>query len=133
MADNIFWMFISALLTFILELFFFKKEFKSIVNNKYLTKIVFLINFITNLLFNTLRSILIPDTEIGYILLFVISEIIVVVVEYFMYKYAFKNLIEEGKINKKELFKVTLLANLFSAVIGTFFLWLIYKLVINYL
>lgn len=133
MADNIFWMFISALLTFILELFFFKKEFKNIVNNKYLTKIVFLINFITNLLFNTLRSILIPDTEIGYILLFVIPEIIVIVVEYFMYKYAFKNLIEEEKINKKELFKVTLLANVFSAVIGTLFLWLIYKLVINYL
>ena len=123
MADNIFWMFISALLTFILELFFFKKEFKNIVNNKYLTKIVFLINFITNLLFNTLRSILIPDTEIGYILLFVIPEIIVIVVEYFMYKYAFKNLIEEE----------TLLANVFSAVIGTVFLWLIYKLVINYL
>lgn len=133
MADNIFWMFISALLTFILELFFFKKKFKNIVNNKYLTKIVFLINFITNLLFNTLRSILIPDTEIGYILLFVIPEIIVIVVEYFMYKYAFKNLIEEEKINKKELFKVTLLANVFSAVIGTLFLWLIYKLVINYL
>lgn len=133
MADNIFWMFISALLTFILELFFFKKEFKNIVNNKYLTKIVFLINFITNLLFNTLRSILIPDTEIGSILLFVIPEIIVIVVEYFMYKYAFKNLIEEEKINKKELFKVTLLANVFSAVIGTLFLWLIYKLVINYL
>ena len=133
MADNIFWMFISALLTFILELFFFKKEFKNIVNNKYLTKIVFLINFITNLLFNTLRSILIPDTEIGYILFFVIPEIIVIVVEYFMYKYAFKNLIEEEKINKKELFKVTLLANVFSAVIGTLFLWLIYKLVINYL
>ena len=133
MSDNIFWMFISALLTFILELFFFKKEFKNIVNNKYLTKIVFLINFITNLLFNTLRSILIPDTEIGYILLFVIPEIIVIVVEYFMYKYAFKNLIEEEKINKKELFKVTLLANVFSAVIGTLFLWLIYKLVINYL
>ena len=133
MADNIFWMFISALLTFILELFFFKKEFKNIVNNKYLTKIVFLINFITNLLFNTLRSTLIPDTEIGYILLFVIPEIIVIVVEYFMYKYAFKNLIEEEKINKKELFKVTLLANVFSAVIGTLFLWLIYKLVINYL
>ena len=87
MSDNIFWMFISALLTFILELFFFKKEFKNIVNNKYLTKIVFLINFITNLLFNTLRSILIPDTEIGYILFFVIPEIIVIVVEYFMYKY----------------------------------------------
>ena len=133
MSDNIFWMFISALLTFILELFFFKKEFKNIVNNKYLTKIVFLINFITNLLFNTLRSILIPDTEIGYILLFVIPEIIVIVVEYFMYKYAFKNLIEEEKINKKELFKVTLLANVFSAVIGTLLLWLIYKLVINYL
>ena len=133
MSDNIFWMFISALLTFILELFFFKKEFKNIVNNKYLTKIVFLINFITNLLFNTLRSILIPDTEIGYILFFVIPEIIVIVVEYFMYKYAFKNLIEEEKINKKELFKVTLLANVFSAVIGTLFLWLIYKLVINYL
>ena len=133
MADNIFWMFISALLTFILELFFFKKEFKNIVNNKYLTKIVFLINFITNLLFNTLRSTLIPNTEIGYILLFVIPEIIVIVVEYFMYKYAFKNLIEEEKINKKELFKVTLLANVFSAVIGTLFLWLIYKLVINYL
>ena len=133
MADNIFWMFISALLTFILELFFFKKEFKNIVNNKYLTKIVFLINFITNLLFNTLRSILIPDTEIGYILFFVIPEIIVIVVEYFMYKYAFKNLIEEEKINKKELFKVTLLANVFSAVIGTLLLWLIYKLVINYL
>lgn len=126
-------MFISALLTFILELFFFKKEFNNIVNNKYLTKIVFLINFITNLLFNTLRSILIPDTEIDYILLFVIPEIIVTVVEYFMYKYAFKNLIEEGKINKKELFKVTLLANVFSAVIGTFFLWLIYKLVIYFL
>ena len=133
MSDNIFWMFISALLTFILELFFFKKEFKNIVNNKYLTKIVFLINFITNLLFNTLRSTLIPDTEIGYILLFVIPEIIVIVVEYFMYKYAFKNLIEEEKINKKELFKVTLLANVFSAVIGTLFLWLIYTLVINYL
>ena len=133
MADNIFWMFISALLTFILELIYFKKKFKNIVNNKYLTKIVFLINFITNLLFNTLRSILIPDTEIGYILLFVIPEIIVIVVEYFMYKYAFKNLIEEEKINKKELFKVTLLANVFSAVIGTLFLWLIYKLVINYL
>ena len=133
MSDNIFWMFISALLTFILELFFFKKEFKNIVNNKYLTKIVFLINFITNLLFNTLRSTLIPDTEIGYILLFVIPEIIVIVVEYFMYKYAFKNLIEEEKINKKELFKVTLLANVFSAVIGTLLLWLIYKLVINYL
>lgn len=133
MSDNIFWMFISALLTFILELFFFKKEFKNIVNNKYLTKIVFLINFITNLLFNTLRSTLIPNTEIGYILLFVIPEIIVIVVEYFMYKYAFKNLIEEEKINKKELFKVTLLANVFSAVIGTLFLWLIYKLVINYL
>lgn len=126
-------MFISALLTFILELFFFKKEFNNIVNNKYLTKIVFLINFITNLLFNTLRSILIPDTEIDYILLFVIPEIIVTGVEYFMYKYAFKNLIEEGKINKKELFKVTLLANVFSAVIGTFFLWLIYKLVIYFL
>ena len=126
-------MFISALLTFILELFFFIKEFNNIVNNKYLTKIVFLINFITNLLFNTLRSILIPDTEVGYILLFVIPEIIVTVVEYFMYKYAFKNLIEEGKINKKELFKVTLLANVFSAVIGTFFLWLIYKLVIYFL
>lgn len=76
---------------------------------------------------------MIPDTEIGYILLFVIPEIIVIVVEYFMYKYAFKNLIEEEKINKKELFKVTLLANVFSAVIGTLFLWLIYKLVINYL
>ena len=123
MFTDLILLFLAAIATFILELLVFRKKFKDAIDKKYLTKIVLLVNLITNIVLNSILIVMFGDT-IRYtsFMIFTIGalEAATVFIEYIMYRYAFRYSIEKGKILKKNLFWVTLLANIFSLAFGTF-------------
>jgi len=123
----------AAILTSIFELVVFLIFYGRKIDFKYLIFNVVIINFITNLSLNTILTYMsnLSDfvyMEHGYrIKLFniglvkmttIVSELIVLITECLMYKYAFKKYIEEKIILKRNLYLVVLLANLVTLSIG---------------
>ena len=102
---------IPAILTIILEMPIVLIGFKKIKCDKQYKLIVFiLINLITNLTLNSINLLI-------YLLVavIIITEFIIVLIEAFTYKKAFM-------IKFKDAFVVSLLANLFSGLIGSILL-----------
>ena len=117
---------IIAFFTFIIEFFVFFIKYRKKIETSYLIKTTFLVNFITNLILNS--SVMYVGSYargtfnrlVTYVYGVVIGEILVVFVEYFMYKYAYKNYIDKKEITKIGLFVMSFLSNLISFGIGLF-------------
>lgn len=101
--------FLSSISTAIIETFYFYiNEYK----NKNFICLVFIINIFTNFLLNCIL-ILLSNKKI----IFIIGEIIVVYLEYIIYKLFLKN---SSTDDRKKLFKTNLIANIITIFTGIF-------------
>lgn len=112
MIINIFYLLIIAFITYLIELPIICLTFYKKISFKKLSIISLFINLFTNIILNFVVLQIYINT-----LIVIISEIVIVFVEYFGYKFALKNDIYYNKYKIKIFFGV-LLANMISFSIG---------------
>ena len=119
MINYIFLLIKIAFITYLIEFPIMTIVFYKLISFRYLNEIILVTNFFTNI---TLNGILIPLTthclnNIVSNYLIIVFELFIILIEYYMYKTAFKELLKNVVLKKKLLLK-TIIANVCSFTIG---------------
>ena len=121
---------VPAIYTCLVETILLLAKYKKVIEKPYLRKVGILVNLITNIILNLSIAAEISYVsyvvDMAFLITVAVGEILVIIVEYLLYSYAFRKELTEKKITKKGLFISSIIFNVVSFVSGVFLLYILY-------